>query len=85
MLHQYQDAFASSRSRGVEYVAITGITAILHGVPRAAFDLLDVALLRGERAQLPVFLASARVPGELLGSSLAAGVDHDVDNGGDRR
>lgn len=39
MLDQYQDVFASLRSRGVEYVVIGGIAAILHGVPRTTFDL----------------------------------------------
>ena len=39
MLDQYQDVFASLRSRGVEYVVIGGIAAILHGVPRTTFGL----------------------------------------------
>ena len=34
MLNQLKDVFASLRSRGVEYVVIGGIAAILHGVPR---------------------------------------------------
>jgi hypothetical protein len=39
MLGRYQEVFASLNSRGVKYVVIGGVGAILHGVPRATFDL----------------------------------------------
>jgi len=39
MLNRLRDAFASLNSHGVRYVVIGGTAAILHGVPRATFDL----------------------------------------------
>ncbi len=39
MLDQYQDVFASLNSHEVKYLVIGGIAAVLHGVPRATFDL----------------------------------------------
>lgn len=39
MLNRFQDVFASFRKHEVKYVVIGGIAAILHGVPRATFDL----------------------------------------------
>jgi len=39
MLQRLQDVFASLRSHDVEYIVIGGIAAVLHGVPRATFDL----------------------------------------------
>lgn len=39
MLNRLQDVFASLRSHDVKYVVIGGIAAVLHGVPRATFDL----------------------------------------------
>jgi predicted nucleotidyltransferase len=39
MLNRYLDVFASLNSQGVRYVVIGGIAAIIHGVPRATFDL----------------------------------------------
>jgi len=39
MLNRYLDVFASLNSHGVKYVVIGGIAAIIHGVPRATFDL----------------------------------------------
>jgi len=39
MLNRYKDLFESLNSHGVRYVVIGGIAAIIHGVPRATFDL----------------------------------------------
>jgi len=39
MLNQLQDVFASFQKHNVKYVIIGGIAAVLHGVPRATFDL----------------------------------------------
>src|SRR5579862_7697657 len=39
MLNRYLDVFASLASKDVRYVVIGGIAAIIHGVPRATFDL----------------------------------------------
>ena len=39
MLNRLRDVFACFQSRDVRYVVIGGIAAVLHGVPRATFDL----------------------------------------------
>ncbi len=39
MLNRLQDVFASFQGHDVKYVVIGGIAAVLHGVPRATFDL----------------------------------------------
>ncbi|MDR3688954.1 MAG: hypothetical protein P4L46_06210 [Fimbriimonas sp.] len=39
MLNRYQDVFGCLNSHGVRYVVIGGIAAVIHGVPRATFDL----------------------------------------------
>lgn len=39
MLNRLKDVFASFQKHDVRYVVIGGIAAILHGVPRATFDL----------------------------------------------
>ena len=39
MLNRLQAVFASFETHGCEYVVIGGIAAVLHGVPRATFDL----------------------------------------------
>jgi len=39
MLYRLRDVFRSLDSRGVKYLVIGGIAAVLHGVPRATFDL----------------------------------------------
>lgn len=48
MLSRFQDVFKSLRSHDVRYVVIGGIAAVLHGVPRATFDL-DVLIEATER------------------------------------
>jgi hypothetical protein len=39
MIHRLQSVFESFRSHEVKYLVIGGVAAILHGVPRATFDL----------------------------------------------
>jgi hypothetical protein len=39
MLDRLEDVFASLRRHEVRYLTIGGIAAVLHGVPRATFDL----------------------------------------------
>lgn len=39
MLNRLRSTFESLRSHDVRYVVIGGIAAVLHGVPRATFDL----------------------------------------------
>jgi hypothetical protein len=39
MLRRLRDVFKSFQSHDVKYVVIGGIAAVLHGVPRATFDL----------------------------------------------
>jgi len=39
MLNRLQDVFASFQRHEVRYLVIGGIAAVLHGVPRATFDL----------------------------------------------
>jgi hypothetical protein len=39
MLHKLQDVFESFERLEVRYLVIGGIAAVLHGVPRATFDL----------------------------------------------
>lgn len=39
MLNRLRDVFASFQKRKVRYIVIGGIAAVLHGVPRATFDL----------------------------------------------
>ncbi len=39
MLNRLKDVFASCERHDVRYIVIGGIAAILHGVPRATFDL----------------------------------------------
>ncbi len=39
MLNRLKDVFASLERHDVRYVVVGGIAAVLHGVPRATFDL----------------------------------------------
>ena len=39
MLNRLLDVFASFQKHRVRYLVIGGIAAVLHGVPRATFDL----------------------------------------------
>lgn len=39
MLNRLKDVFASLQRNEVRYVVIGGVAAVLHGVPRATFDL----------------------------------------------
>jgi predicted nucleotidyltransferase len=52
MLNRLQDVFKSFQKHDVKYVVIGGIASILHGVPRATFDvdiLIEATLENGKR------------------------------------
>jgi len=51
MLNQLQDVFASFQRHNVKYLVIGGIAAIVHGVPRATFDLDILIEATPENAQ----------------------------------
>jgi len=58
MLNRLQGVFASLHKHNVKYVVIGGIAAVLHGVPRATFDLdiLIEATLENAQRLLAAFL-----------------------------
>jgi hypothetical protein len=58
MLNRLQGVFASLHRHNVKYVVIGGIAAVLHGVPRATFDLdiLIEATLENAQHLLTAFL-----------------------------
>lgn len=78
MLQRLQAVFASLSSHEVQYLVIGGIAAVLHGVPRATFDL-DL-LIRPDRENaerlLEAFLdaglatASLTTPDEVLSNEI---------------
>ena len=70
MLNQLQDVFASFQKHNVKYVIIGGIAAVLHGVPRATFDLDILIEATPDNAQrlLDAFL-EARLGTALLTSA----------------
>lgn len=51
MLNRLKGVFASFRDHDVRYVVIGGIAAVLHGVPRATFDLDILIEATPENAQ----------------------------------
>lgn len=61
MLQRLRTVFESLRSRDVRYLVIGGIAAVLHGVPRATFDLdiLIEATPENARRLLDAFLDSS--------------------------
>lgn len=61
MLNRLQGVFESFRSHEVRYLVIGGIAAILHGVPRATFDL-DI-LIEANEANAERLLAALRSAG----------------------
>ncbi len=58
MINRLRDVFASFQKHQVKYVVIGGIAAVLHGVPRATFDLdiLIAATQDNARRLLDAFL-----------------------------
>jgi hypothetical protein len=56
MLNRLKDVFASFQRHDVQYVVIGGIASILHGVPRATFDL-DI-LIRADHQNASCMLAA---------------------------
>jgi hypothetical protein len=51
MLNRLRGVFASLQVHEVKYVVIEGIAAVLHGVPRATFDLDILIEATAENAQ----------------------------------
>ena len=51
MLYRFRDVFASLHSHDVRYVVIGGVAAVLHGVPRATFDVDILIEATPENAQ----------------------------------
>jgi hypothetical protein len=78
MLNLLKDVFASLQQRNVEYLVIGGIAAVLHGVPRATFDLdilINPTLDNAQRlleAMLNAHLGTAALitAGDLLGQEI---------------
>jgi Nucleotidyltransferase of unknown function (DUF6036) len=74
MLNQLRDVFSSLQKHRVRYVVIGGIAAVLHGVPRATFDLdiLIAATPKNAERLLAAFLeaglgtAALATPEEIL-------------------
>ena len=62
MLNQLRDVFASLQKHQVKYIIIGGIAAVLHGVPRATFDLDILIEATSDNAQ--------RLLDALLGANL---------------
>ena len=58
MLNRLRDVFASLNSHDVRYIVIGGIAAVLHGVPRATFEL-DI-LIDATPANAAALLAALR-------------------------
>jgi len=61
VLNRLQTVFESFQSHDVEYLVIGGIAAVLHGVPRATFDL-DI-LIRPSEANADRLLEALRAAG----------------------
>lgn len=78
MLNRLQDVFRSFQRHDVRYVVIGGIAAVLHGVPRATFDLdiLIAATPDNARRLLDALLeaglgtASLTTPGDVLANEI---------------
>lgn len=51
MLNRLRDVFSSFQKHEVQYLVIGGIAAVLHGVPRATFDLDILIKATTENAQ----------------------------------
>ena len=61
MLNRLQTVFKSFQSHEVEYLVIGGIAAVLHGVPRATFDLQ--ILIRPTEGNVARLLKALRAAG----------------------
>lgn len=60
MLNRLKDVFASLKRNDVHYLVIGGIAAVLHGVPRATFDLdILIEATEGNARRLLVALQEA--------------------------
>jgi hypothetical protein len=78
MLNRLQDVFRSFQQHDVRYVVIGGIASVLHGVPRATFDLDILIEATSENAHrlLTAMLdaglgaASLTTPNDVLGNEI---------------
>jgi tRNA nucleotidyltransferase/poly(A) polymerase len=78
MLNLLKDVFSSLQRHNVRYIVIGGIAAVLHGVPRATFDLDILIEAKPENAKnlLNAFLdarlgtAALTTPEELLSQEI---------------
>ena len=78
MLNRLKDVFASFQQHDVQYVVIGGIAAVLHGVPRATFDLdilieptpVNVRRLLDALLAAGLATASLTTPAEVLANEI---------------
>jgi tRNA nucleotidyltransferase/poly(A) polymerase len=78
MLNQLRGVFASLQQHDVKYVVIRGIAAVLHGVPRATFDLDILIEATPENAQrLLAALETARF-GTVALTSVEDLLEHEI-------
>jgi len=76
MLNRLKGVFESLRQNDVRYLVVGGIAAVLHGVPRATFDL-DL-YVSAEPANLTALLAAFEQAG--LGTAALTSVDEILGN-----
>ena len=78
MLNRLKDVFACFQRHEVKYVVIGGVASILHGVPRATFDLDILILAESENAkrllaalgEAGLGTASLTAPNDLLANEI---------------
>ncbi len=78
MLNRLEDVFASLNRHDVRYLVVGGIAAVLHGVPRATFDLDilieptddNATVLLTARADAGLGTASLTTPTEVLANEI---------------
>lgn len=62
MLNRLTDVFASFRRHRVKYLVIVGIAVVLHGVPRATFDL-DILIEASRKNAQNLLVSFSRMAG----------------------
>jgi len=78
MLNQLKDVFASLQNHKVKYIVIGGIASVLHGVPRATFDLdiLIEASTKNTQRMLDAFLEAGLGTATLISTDEI--LDHEI-------
>lgn len=79
MLNQLQDVFKSFQKYDVKYLVIGGVAAVLHGVPRATFDLdilieaseINVSNLLNAMLEAKLGTASLTTPKDILANEIS--------------